>query len=110
MSPTSVQPGGPGRGIAQWSTGARWNVTRSDNVAWYANKLGASVHSLDLQLAFIWFELETFSQYGLSSLRSDPTQRGDLCVSKGLRSVRRVRRVQRVASHRIAYARAVLTA
>src|ERR1017187_2975403 len=24
VSPTSVQAGGPGRGIAQWSTGGRW--------------------------------------------------------------------------------------
>jgi hypothetical protein len=66
LSPISVQPGGPGRGIAQWSTGARWNATRNDNVAWYASKHGASAHSLGLQLDFIWYELETFSQYGLS--------------------------------------------
>src|SRR5205823_3502134 len=26
INPSSVQPGGPGRGIAQWSTGARWNA------------------------------------------------------------------------------------
>jgi hypothetical protein len=48
-------------------------------VAWYANREGASVHSLDLQLSFIGYELETFSQS---------------CNE----------------SHRIAYAKAVLTA
>jgi hypothetical protein len=69
VNPGSVQPGGPGRGIAQWSNGARWNHTSGDNVAWYANREGESALSLNLQLAFIWYELETFSQYGLSALR-----------------------------------------
>jgi len=73
IDPTSVQPRGPGRGIAQWSNGARWNVSRHDNVTWYASQHGASVHSLSLQLDFIWYELETFSEYGLSSLRHAST-------------------------------------
>jgi len=55
VNPRSVQlDGGPGRGIAQWSVGARWNVSRNDNVAWFAAREGASSSALDLQLAFIW--------------------------------------------------------
>jgi hypothetical protein len=62
--------GGPGRGIAQWSVGGRWNADHDDNVAWYAGQKGLSEWSLTLQLDFIWYELETFSGYGLSELRS----------------------------------------
>ncbi|HSO33774.1 MAG TPA: phage tail tip lysozyme, partial [Labilithrix sp.] len=36
LDPTIVQKGGPGRGIAQWSAGARWDTTRGDNVKDYA--------------------------------------------------------------------------
>ncbi len=68
--PGSVQPGGPGRGIAQWSVGGRWNADHDDNVAWYAATRGGSTGSLTLQLDFIWYELETFSGYGLSKLRA----------------------------------------
>ncbi len=71
IDPSAVQLGGGlGRGIAQWSVGARWNVTRNDNVTWFAASQGASPHALGLQLAFIWYELETFSPYGLASLRA----------------------------------------
>jgi len=70
MSPSAVQPNGPGRGIAQWSLGARWNVLHDDNATWYAAQHGQSVVSLGLQLDFIWYELSTFGNYGLSSLQS----------------------------------------
>ena len=68
--PGSAQPGGPGRGIAQWSIGGRWNADHLDNVTWYASTHGASTGSLNLQLEFIWYELESFSGYGLSNLRA----------------------------------------
>jgi hypothetical protein len=68
--PGSVQSGGPGRGIAQWSVGGRWNASHNDNVQWYASTHGASATSLTLQLEFIWYELQTFSGYGLSKLRA----------------------------------------
>ncbi len=71
--PGSVQPGGPGRGIAQWSVGGRWNHDHNDNVEWYANAHGQSATSLHLQLEFVWYELQTFSGYGLSSLRAATT-------------------------------------
>jgi hypothetical protein len=70
MDPTIAQyGGGPGRGIAQWSAGGRWDTDAGDNVVWYAGTKGESATSLQLQLQFIWYELTTFSGYGLSELR-----------------------------------------
>ncbi len=64
--------GGPGRGIAQWSVGGRWDTSYEDNVKWYAAREGQSMDSLDLQLEFIWFELTTYG-YGYSTLRASTT-------------------------------------
>src|SRR5436305_675959 len=63
VDPGAVQPGGPGRGIAQWSVGGRWDTDSSDNATAYASQHGQSVWSLQLQLDFIWYELTTFSGY-----------------------------------------------
>src|SRR5512141_1655625 len=50
--PTAVQyGGGPGRGIAQWSVGGRWDHSYRDNVAWYASRHGWSRWALHTQLA-----------------------------------------------------------
>ena len=70
VDPLAVQSGGPGRGIAQWSAGGRWDTDTNDNVLWYATKEGQSSSSLGLQLDFIWYELTTFSGYGLSALKA----------------------------------------
>src|SRR6478609_5553836 len=35
VNPASVQAGGPGRGIAQWSVGGRWDTSSNDNVLAY---------------------------------------------------------------------------
>ncbi|MDB4959324.1 MAG: peptidase [Myxococcales bacterium] len=71
---TSVQyGGGPGRGIAQWSVGGRWDTSHNDNMAAYASANGLSRWSLNAQLGFIWYELTTFSGYGLASLRASTT-------------------------------------
>jgi uncharacterized protein (TIGR03382 family) len=70
VSPTSVQSGGPGRGIAQWSVGGRWDTSAGDNVHAYATQQGESQTSLNLQLEFIWYELQNFSGYGLAQLRA----------------------------------------
>ena len=69
VNPNAVQPGGPGRGIAQWSVGGRWDHDAGDNAVAYASSKGMSVYSLDLQLEFIWYELTNFG-YGLSALRA----------------------------------------
>ncbi|HTZ45427.1 MAG TPA: phage tail tip lysozyme [Jatrophihabitans sp.] len=73
MSPTAVQSGGPGRGIAQWSVGGRWDTSYHNNVQWYASTQGESASSLDLQLNFIWYELTQYSGYGLSDLEAAST-------------------------------------
>jgi hypothetical protein len=68
VDPTIAQyGGGPGRGIAQWSVGDRWDSASNDNVVWYAGTKGESPTSLDLQLEFIWYELTQIG-YGYSDL------------------------------------------
>src|SRR5262249_41492452 len=43
VDPASVQyGGGPGRGIAQWSVGGRWDTSANDNVLAYAASKGQS--------------------------------------------------------------------
>ena len=69
VNPGSVQAGGPGRGIAQWSVGGRWDTSANDNVLAYASKQGESSGSLELQLEFIWYELTTFG-YGYTDLKA----------------------------------------
>ena len=70
MDPTISQiGGGPGRGIAQWSAGGRWDHDSHDNVAWYASTKGESKFSLHLQLEFIWYELTDLG-YGYSHLEN----------------------------------------
>ena len=65
--------GGPGRGIAQWSVGGRWDTSSGDNVTAYSNQHGTSRWALSTQLDFIWFELTNFSGYGLASLKAATT-------------------------------------
>lgn len=74
VDPTSVEVGGgPGRGIAQWSVGARWDTSSHDNMTWYANAHGLARSNLTAQLGFIWYELETYPTYGLVDLRAATT-------------------------------------
>src|SRR5262245_13829644 len=55
VSPSSYQyGGGPGRGIAQWSAGGRWDTTPNDNMTWFASSRGLDKWSLGAQLDFIW--------------------------------------------------------
>ena len=71
VNPGSYQyGGGPGRGIAQWSAGGRWDTTPNDNMAWFASSRGLDEWSLGAQLDFIWYELTTFGTYGLSALEN----------------------------------------
>lgn len=72
VSPTAVQPGGPGRGIAQWSVGGRFN-TGSKSLTAYAAARGVSKWALQTQLDFIWYELTTTPAYGLAQLRAATT-------------------------------------
>lgn len=71
IDPTiSQQNGGPGRGIAQWSAGGRWDSDPGDNVLAFATQQNKSPYALDLQLDFIMFELNTISYYGLAKLKA----------------------------------------
>lgn len=70
VDPASDQAGGPGRGIAQWSVGGRWDTSHGDNLLWYARSQHASPHALNTQLNFVWYELEHFPGYGLQQLRA----------------------------------------
>jgi hypothetical protein len=74
MDPGAVEfGGGPGRGIAQWSVGGRWDTSPGDNAAAFASQHGMALGALNTQLNFIWFELTTFSGYGLAQLRAANT-------------------------------------
>ena len=71
VNPTiSQENGGPGRGIAQWSAGGRWDSDPGDNLVAFAATEGLPTSSLQVQLDFIWYELTTFSGYGLAQLRA----------------------------------------
>ena len=62
--------GGPGRGIAQWSVGGRWDTSRErQRRSRTPRSKGESCDSLNLQLEFIWYELTTFG-YGFSQLKA----------------------------------------
>ena len=70
VDPTAVEyGGGPGRGIAQWSVGGRWDTSRNDNVVWYAGDHKLDRWALTTQLDFIWYELTT-DGYGYSALKA----------------------------------------
>ena len=104
---TAIQyGGGPGRGIAQWSVGGRWNADHDDNMVWYASAHGLNEWSLTPQLDFVWYELETFSGYGLSELRASSSLSEATIVFQD--------RFEGCGtcdqSNRIAYAQAVLSA
>jgi hypothetical protein len=106
MNPAAVQPGGPGRGIAQWSVGGRWDHDSGDNAVAYAASHGKSVGSFGLQLDFIWFELTTFSSYGLSSLKKSTTvSAATLAFMQDFEACGTC-----LSSQRISYAQSALTA
>jgi hypothetical protein len=59
VNPRSVQAGGPGRGVAQWSAGDRWEKLKS----WAKGK---DIYSLQTQLDFMWHEMTEVSPWKLS--------------------------------------------
>jgi hypothetical protein len=69
LDPHAVQAGGPGRGIVQWSVGDRW-----DKLLAYASGQGRDPFSLELQLDFMWKELNTgFKASTLTPLKAATT-------------------------------------
>ena len=74
IRPTAVElGGGPGRGIAQWSIGGRWNSDGAGNVVAFATSRGLDRWALTTQLEFMWYELETVGGYGLAEIRAATT-------------------------------------
>jgi len=79
--PTKYQyDNGPGRGIAQWTSGGRagdrWDGPGNDSAVAYASTEHASVWSLRTQLDFIWYELTKVGSDGLSSLKQQSSVDG----------------------------------
>ena len=73
VRPTAVEyGGGPGRGIAQWSVGGRFNTGRN-NLTSFASARGANKWALQTQLDFIWHEMSVVGGYGLAELRAATT-------------------------------------
>lgn len=73
VRPTAVEfGGGPGRGIAQWSIGGRWNRDPA-NVVSFASARGLDRWALQTQLDFIWHELSVVGGFGLTELRAATT-------------------------------------
>jgi len=70
INPGSAQAGGPGRGIAQWSVGGRWDTL----VAW-AKAQNRDPNSLATQLDFMW------------SQELNGTESGSLAALKGTSNV-----------------------
>ena len=62
--------GGPGRGIAQWEVGGRWDTL----LKYAADELkGADPYALKTQLLYLWHELETTEKAALTDLKSTST-------------------------------------
>jgi hypothetical protein len=68
INPKSDQAGGPGKGIAQWSSPGRW-----DSLERYARAHHTSPWALNTQLWFIWHELTANPAFGLNELRGAKT-------------------------------------
>jgi Phage tail lysozyme len=74
VDPTQRQlGGGVGRGIAQWSAGGRWDAYSRDNNVWFAGTINQGRWLLNTQMRFTWFELTSYSYYGLGKLRNAST-------------------------------------
>ncbi len=109
LDPHAEQSGGAtgsGVGIAQWTVGQRWDTAPNDNVLWYASTKGEDAYSLDLQLAFICYELTTFPLYGLAPLQ----QAGDVTSATIAFETGFNRCSQCFEEQRVAYAEQVLRA
>lgn len=73
VRPTAVEyGGGPGRGIAQWSIGGRWNHG-SNSITSFASRRGTDRWQLQTQLEFVWYELSVVGGYGLSEIKAATT-------------------------------------
>lgn len=78
VNPASVQAGGgPGRGIAQWSVGARWATLQS-----WAAAHSMDPMTLDTQLAFLIYEARSTGVWGQLLGTSDPQQASKIFMTQ----------------------------
>lgn len=65
VNPKSNQSGGPGRGIAQWSEGGRWEALKKwvADPSHFPDNKSRDPESLDGQLAFLWHEMKDVSPW-----------------------------------------------
>jgi hypothetical protein len=66
---------GPGRGIAQWTKGGRWD-TDPTNLKDYAARFGVPMENLEIQLMYIMHEYRDKPYWGLSTMRRTTTIEG----------------------------------
>lgn len=80
VNPRAVQPGGPGRGIAQWSLGGRWDQL----VAWVQSTSGGQMSPWDLnpQEAFMIKEMKTMGVWDQLQQIQDPQTAAALVMRK----------------------------
>lgn len=72
VNPNSNQSnGGPGRGIAQWEVGGRW-----DSLQKFAKEKGKDERDLNLQLDFVWWELHHTEKNAYDHLMQQTTVDG----------------------------------
>jgi hypothetical protein len=76
INPKAVQAGGPGRGIAQWSAGDRWDALQK-------HEKGKDPLSLATQLDYIWYEMNNVSPWKLSLKGSTSSEYPSLTDIKG---------------------------
>ena len=77
VSPASVQSGGPGRGIAQWSLGGRWNTF----LAW-AKSRGLAPLSLQTQTRFLVEEMKSMGVWSQLLATNDPVTAADIVMRR----------------------------
>jgi len=77
VSPTSVQRGGPGRGIAQWSSGGRW-----DQLLAWARGRGSDPYSLSAQEAFMVQEMQAMGVWSQLQGTTDPLTAATIVMRK----------------------------
>lgn len=77
VDPRAVQPGGPGRGIAQWSAGARW-----DQLLSWARSHNADPYALGTQEAFMVKEMKTSGVWDQLVKTTDPLTAAALVMRK----------------------------
>lgn len=68
VDPTAVQAGGPGRGLAQWSMGGRWDNGSSSLIS-FASSQGLDPWSARTQVQFMLYEMQNVLSFDVESFK-----------------------------------------